>query len=75
MSNTGFSDLLTSLGDILPTNNEISLPMNEAWKTLDALGMGYEKIHARPNDCMLYRKELKDATSYLTCGTSRWKLK
>ena len=28
----------------------------EAKKTLGALGMNYEKIHAFPNDCCLYRK-------------------
>ena len=71
----GFLDLLTLLGDVLPTNNEIPLFMYEAWKTLIALGMGYEKIHASPNDCMIHRKEFKDATSCPTCGTSRWKLK
>ncbi|KAL6339385.1 hypothetical protein AAG906_032914 [Vitis piasezkii] len=43
-------------------------------KTLNTLGMEYEKIHACPNDCILYRNELKDATSCPTCGTSRWKL-
>ena len=43
-------------------------------KTLNTLGTEYEKIHACPNDCILYRNELKDAISCPTCGTSRWKL-
>ena len=43
-------------------------------KTLNALGMEYEKIHARPNDCMLYRNEWRDASSCPTCGMSRWKV-
>ena len=42
-------------------------------KTLNTLGMEYEKIHACPNDCILYRNELKNASSCPTCGTSRWK--
>ena len=42
-------------------------------KTLNTLGMEYEKIHACPNDCILFRNELKDASSWPTCGTSRWK--
>ena len=75
LSHTGFSDLLTLLGDMLPLNNEIPSSMYEAGKTFAALGMGYEKIHACPYDCILYRKEYKDATSCPTCGTSRWKLK
>ncbi|RVW31767.1 hypothetical protein CK203_102030 [Vitis vinifera] len=59
---------------MLPLNNELPLSMYEAKKTLNTLGMEYEKIHACPNDCILYRNELKDATSCPTCGTSRWKL-
>ena len=35
--------------------------------------MEYEKIHVCPDDCILYRNELKDASSCPTCGTSRWK--
>ena len=38
------------------------------------LGMEYEKIHAWPNDCILYRDELKDASSCPTYGTSRQKV-
>ena len=55
-------------------NNEMPLSMYEAKKTLNALGMEYEKIHACPNDCMLYRNELRDASSCPTCGMSRWKV-
>ncbi|RVW70445.1 hypothetical protein CK203_058330 [Vitis vinifera] len=61
------------LGNMLPVNNELPLSMYEAKKTLNTLGMEYEKIHACPNDCILYRNELKDASSCPTCGTSRWK--
>ncbi|XP_028064788.1 uncharacterized protein LOC114267901 [Camellia sinensis] len=75
LSHTGFSDLLTLLGDMLPMNNEIPSSMYEAGKTFAALGMGYKKIHACSFDCILYRNEYKDATSCPTCGTSRWKLK
>ena len=72
-SDKSFSDLLQILGDMLPVNNEMPLSMYEAKKTLNALGMEYEKIHACPNDCILYRNELKDASSCPTCGMSRWK--
>ena len=37
--------------------------------------MGYEKIHACQRDCILYRKEYKDATSCPICTESRWKKK
>ena len=61
------------LGNMLPVNNELPLYMYEAKKKLNTLGMEYEKIHACPNYCILYRNEFKDASSCLTCGTSRWK--
>ena len=73
-SDKSFSELLGIVGDMLPLNNELPLSMYEAKKTLNALGMEYEKIHAYPNDCILYRNEFKDASSCLTCGTSRWKV-
>ena len=41
---------------------------------MNALRMEYEKIHACPNDCILFRNELKDASSCPTCGASRWKV-
>ena len=68
-----FSEVLEMLGNMLPVNNELPLSMYEAKKTLNTLGMEYEKMHACPNDCILYRNELKNASSCPTCGTSRWK--
>ncbi|CAL8163035.1 unnamed protein product [Prunus armeniaca] len=47
--------------------------MYEAKKTLSSLGMSYEKIHACPNDCILYRKDYEDSTNCPTCAISRWK--
>ncbi|RVW11754.1 hypothetical protein CK203_089799 [Vitis vinifera] len=73
-SDKSFSDLLQILGDMLPVNYEMPLSMYEAKKTLNALGMEYKKIHACPNDCILYSNELNDASSCPTCGTSRWKV-
>lgn len=58
---------------MLLVNNEMPLSMYEAKKTLNALGMGYEKIHACPNDCILYRNEYKYLSLCPTCGISRWK--
>ncbi|RVW76434.1 hypothetical protein CK203_056883 [Vitis vinifera] len=59
---------------MLPVNNEMPLSMYEAKKTLNTLRMEYKKIHACLNDCILYRNELNDASSCLTCGMSRWKV-
>ena len=46
----------------------------EAKKTLCALGMQYEKIHACPNDCILYRNANKDVDECPNCSESRWKI-
>ena len=73
-SDKRFSDLLQLLEDILPLNNEMPLSMYEAKKTLNALGMACQKIHACSNDCILYRNQYKDAIACPTCGKSRWKI-
>ena len=37
--------------------------------------MDVERIHACPNDCILYRKDLLDLHSYLVCKASQYKRK
>ncbi|CAL9020724.1 unnamed protein product [Prunus brigantina] len=64
---TKLSALLFSEGNTLPSS------IYEAKKTLSALGMSYEKIHACPNDCILYRLYYEDSTNCPTYGISRWK--
>ncbi|CAL9025159.1 unnamed protein product [Prunus brigantina] len=68
-----FTELLILQGDLLPEGNTIPTSMYEAKKTLCALGLSYEKMHACPNDCILYRKEYEDSTNCPSCGISRWK--
>ncbi|PKA45796.1 hypothetical protein AXF42_Ash018347 [Apostasia shenzhenica] len=67
-----FSMLLQLLKDAFP--NESSLPSSsyEAKKLIKDLGLSYEKIHACPNDCMLYWGEKKDDISCYICKSSRW---
>ena len=56
-SDNSFLELLSLLVDVLPDPNEIPRSSYEAKKTLSSLGMDYKKIHARPNDCILYMGE------------------
>jgi len=51
------------------------LPVNtyEAKKFLSDMGLGYEKIPAGHNDCMLFWKDNKDLDSCIVCGESKWK--
>ena len=75
MSDSCFSEVLILLGSMLPEGNTIPSSFTEAKKTLCTLGMGYEKIHACPNDCLLYRGERdQDDTVCRICKASRWKL-
>jgi hypothetical protein len=39
---------------------------------IHGLGLEYEKIHACPQDCMLFRGERANQQSCHVCGTSRW---
>ena len=59
----------------MPKDNEMSSSFYEAKKTLCLLGMPYEKIHACPNDCILYRKKFENEVSCPVCGVSRWQKK
>ena len=38
------------------------------------LGLDYKKIHACPNDCMLFWKDHKNDDFCNICKASRWKL-
>ncbi|XP_024043030.1 uncharacterized protein LOC112099792 [Citrus clementina] len=72
-SDKGFSALLEVLVDILPNNNTLPMSMYEVKKTMKVLGLEYEKIHACPNDCILYRNEFADLVECPNCGASRLK--
>ncbi|CAL2259726.1 unnamed protein product [Prunus armeniaca] len=74
MTNNCFADILIEVGDLLPIGQELPLSMYKAKKTLNALELKYEKIHACSNDCILYSKKYHDLTSCPKCGLSRWKV-
>ncbi|XP_073153787.1 uncharacterized protein [Henckelia pumila] len=73
-SDKSFTDMLLLFGEMLPDKNELPLSLYDAKKSLCALGMDHVRIHACPNDCILYRKEYEDFANCPTCGTSRWKV-
>ena len=72
-TNRSFTLLLELVNKMLPKNNNLPTSVYEAKKTLCSLGMEYIKIHACPNDCVLYRKENEDLDKCPTCLESRWK--
>ncbi|TXG66340.1 hypothetical protein EZV62_007615 [Acer yangbiense] len=69
-----FSELLSMISNMLPDGNELPLSLYEAKKTLNALGVEYEKIHTCPKDCILYRKQYQDAIECPKCKLPRWKV-
>ncbi|XP_019164339.1 PREDICTED: uncharacterized protein LOC109160506 [Ipomoea nil] len=74
-SGKSFTGLLELLKDMLPGDNELPNSTYEAKKMLCPLSMDIEKIHACPNDCILYRKDYKDLNVCPKCGASRYKNK
>ena len=66
-----FEKLLTIVKKMLPKNNELPASTYEAKKVVCPLGLEVLKIHACPNDCILYRDEyehLNECRYALHCG-------
>lgn len=72
-SNTSFSMLLELLKDVLPEGETLSQSFYDSKKIIKDLGLEYKKIHACPNDCMIYWNETKDRTSSKFCKAPRYK--
>ncbi|PNY02971.1 hypothetical protein L195_g026293 [Trifolium pratense] len=70
-----FTELLELLKEMLPEGNTLPNSNYEAKKILCPMGMEYKKIHACPNDCILYRNEFEELKRCPRCGLSRYKVK
>jgi hypothetical protein len=57
LSDKGFEKLLKIMKNMLPKNNKLPASTYEAKKVIYPLGLDVQKIHAYPNDCILYRGE------------------
>ena len=75
MTDKSLSMIIELLHDAFAGFAAVPTSLYEAKKTIKKLGLSYEKIHACPNNCMLYRGTNKDLESYEKCGTSRWHTK
>jgi len=73
-SDKSFNELLLLLKNMLLVDN--TLPKNHyaEKKILCPIGMEYPKIHACPNDCILYRHEYAELRNCPTCGVSCYKV-
>ncbi|XP_029128474.1 uncharacterized protein LOC114916287 [Cajanus cajan] len=72
-SDKSFSMLLELLNDALPEENTLPKSFYDTKKIISGLGLGYEKIHACPNDCILYKNDLSNEEKCPKCNFSRWK--
>ncbi|XP_019260867.1 PREDICTED: uncharacterized protein LOC109238842 [Nicotiana attenuata] len=72
LSNVAFSDLLELLKEAFPFA-QVPESFNKARNMIKDLGLHYEKIHACPNDCMLFWKDKANVDNCSICGSSRWK--
>jgi len=68
-----FTELLSLLKEMLPQDNVLPCRMYEAKKMLSAISMSYEKIHACPNDCILFQNEYAALDKCPKCRALRYK--
>lgn len=73
-SDKSFNMLLELLTYTFPLCEKLPVSNYQAKKIVKDLGLHYEKIDACKNDCMIYYKELVNASHCPTCKVSRWKV-
>ncbi|KAG8499629.1 hypothetical protein CXB51_006113 [Gossypium anomalum] len=66
-----FTMLLEFLREMFPFA-KIPQSCQDMKRLIKDLGLGYDKIHSCPNDCMLYWGDQKNQQSCHVCGKSRW---
>ncbi|CAL2239656.1 unnamed protein product [Prunus armeniaca] len=71
MSNLCFDYFLGVFKRMLPTDNCLPKDHGQAQKVLNGLGLGYEKINACKNNCMLFYKEYETLDTCPICKESR----
>ncbi|WVZ93001.1 hypothetical protein U9M48_039024 [Paspalum notatum var. saurae] len=71
----GFNELLMLIKKFLPEGNKLPATTYEAKDVVCPLGLEVQKIHACPNDYILYRRDYKDLECFPVCKASRYKIK
>ena len=74
-SDKSFTSLLQVVQDMLLEENMLPKSYYQAKKILCPMGMEYQKIHACPNDCILYKYEYEEMHKFPRCEVSRYKVK
>ncbi|XP_063942809.1 uncharacterized protein LOC135150439 [Daucus carota subsp. sativus] len=71
ITESAFGDLLGLMKDAFP-NAVLPQSFIAAKNIIKDLGLDYQKIHACPNNCMLFWAENSDKEVCDNCGASRW---
>jgi hypothetical protein len=75
VTDKGFKKLLKMLKKMLSKDNELPDSTYEAKKVVCLLGLELQKIHACPNDCILYRgEEYENLNACPVSGALRYKI-
>jgi hypothetical protein len=75
VSDKAFEGMLKIVKDKLHENNELSSTTYEAKQPVCPLGLEVQKIHACPNDCILYRgPEHENLEACPVCKVLRYKI-
>ena len=75
VSDKGFGELLRLVKKMLPKDNELATTTYEAKQLVCPLGLEVKKIHACPNDCILYRAEYENLDACPVCSALRYKIR
>ncbi|XP_022685469.1 uncharacterized protein LOC101776219 [Setaria italica] len=76
VSDKAFQGMLNIVKKILPENNELPSTTYEAKQIICPLGLDVQKIHACPNDCILYRgDEYEKLDACPICEALRYKIR
>ena len=73
-SDKSFTELLVLLKTMLPKDNMLPKSHYDENKILCPVSMEYQKIHACPNDCILYRNQFAEVHNCPTYGVSCYRL-
>ena len=68
-----FDDMISLFRDTIPEGEKLPKNSYEAKKYIKKIGLGYDKIDACKNECVLFRGIHANATECPKCKESRWK--
>ncbi|KAK1387185.1 hypothetical protein POM88_015363 [Heracleum sosnowskyi] len=73
VSDVFFTEMLLAVSELLPDGNVLPRRTYEAKQMLKSIGLVHNRIHACPNDCILYQKEIKDGMLRHPADSPQWK--